>query len=65
MPRDVHAQGAGLERLQRWMQEVVVHPGAAAAAQKLVRQQARVFRWFRTWSGEGLFAGVEVDDSTD
>ena len=36
--------------------------GAAAAAQKSVRQQARVFRWFRTWVAEGLFAGIDVKD---
>ena len=33
----------------------------AAAAQKSARQQARVFRWFRTWIGEGLFAGIDVN----
>ena len=32
----------------------------AASAQKSVRQQARVFRWFGTWVREGLFAGIDV-----
>ncbi len=38
--------------------------GSAAAAQKSVRQQARVFRWFRTWVAEGLFAGIDVRSLT-
>jgi hypothetical protein len=34
---------------------------AAASSAKGSRQQARVFRWFRTWISEGLFSAVEVD----
>jgi hypothetical protein len=30
-----------------------------AAASKSQRQQAKVFRWFRTWISEGLFAAIE------
>ena len=32
---------------------------ATAAASKSQRQQAKVFRWFRTWISEGLFAAIE------
>ena len=32
---------------------------AAAAASKSPRQQAKVFRWFRTWISEGLFTAIE------
>lgn len=32
----------------------------AAASQKSSRQQAQVFRWFRTWLAEGLFSGLDV-----
>ena len=35
--------------------------GGAAAVRTSVRQQARVFRWFRTWVAEGLYAGVDVE----
>jgi hypothetical protein len=31
----------------------------AAAASKSPRQQAKVFRWFRTWISEGLFTAIE------
>ncbi len=31
----------------------------AASATKGSRQQARVFRWFRTWISEGLFTAIE------
>ncbi|MEJ2582757.1 MAG: hypothetical protein P8127_14145, partial [Acidobacteriota bacterium] len=31
----------------------------AAAASKSPRQQAKVFRWFRTWVSEGLFTEIE------
>jgi len=30
-----------------------------AAASKSQRQQAKVFRWFRTWISEGLFTAIE------
>jgi hypothetical protein len=33
---------------------------ASAAASKSPRQQAKVFRWFRTWISEGLFSAIEV-----
>jgi hypothetical protein len=32
---------------------------ATAAASKSQRQQAKVFRWFRTWISEGLFTAIE------
>jgi len=32
----------------------------AAAASKSPRQQAKVFRWFRTWISEGLFTTIEA-----
>jgi hypothetical protein len=32
---------------------------ATAAASKSQRQQAKVFRWFRTWISEGLFSAIE------
>jgi hypothetical protein len=32
---------------------------ATAAASKSPRQQAKVFRWFRTWISEGLFTAIE------
>jgi hypothetical protein len=32
---------------------------ADAAASKSPRQQAKVFRWFRTWISEGLFTAIE------
>ena len=32
---------------------------ATAAASKSQRQQAKVFRWFRTWVSEGLFTAIE------
>ena len=32
---------------------------ATAAASRSPRQQARVFRWFRTWISEGLFTAIE------
>jgi hypothetical protein len=32
---------------------------ATAAASKSPRQQAKVFRWFRTWISEGLFTEIE------
>jgi hypothetical protein len=32
---------------------------ATAAASKSQRQQAKIFRWFRTWISEGLFAEIE------
>ena len=32
---------------------------AAAAASKSLRQQTKVFRWFRTWISEGLFTAIE------
>ena len=32
---------------------------ATAAASKSERQQAKVFRWFRTWISEGLFTAIE------
>jgi hypothetical protein len=31
----------------------------AAASSKSSRQQAKVFRWFRTWISEGLFTAIE------
>jgi len=31
----------------------------AAAASKSPRQQAKIFRWFRTWVSEGLFTAIE------
>jgi hypothetical protein len=34
---------------------------AAASTTRGSRQQAKVFRWFRTWIREGLFSAVEVD----
>ena len=34
---------------------------AAVAGKDSARQQARVFRWFRSWIREGLFSGVDVD----
>jgi hypothetical protein len=36
----------------------------AAADRKSARQQAQVFRWFRTWVAEGLFTGVDVSSPT-
>jgi hypothetical protein len=33
---------------------------ATAVGQMSSRRQARVFRWFRTWVREGLFAGIDV-----
>jgi hypothetical protein len=30
-----------------------------AAASKSPRQQAKIFRWFRTWVSEGLFTAIE------
>lgn len=33
----------------------------AASTTKGSRQQARVFRWFRTWISEGLFAAVDAE----
>ncbi len=33
---------------------------AAAGATRGPRQQARIFRWFRTWISEGLFSAIEV-----
>jgi len=32
---------------------------ATAAASKSQKQQAKVFRWFRTWISEGLFTAIE------
>jgi hypothetical protein len=32
---------------------------ATAASSKSPRQQAKVFRWFRTWISEGLFTEIE------
>ncbi len=32
MPHEAHTQETGLEKLQRWMQEVVVHPGTVEEA---------------------------------
>jgi hypothetical protein len=32
---------------------------SAAGRQKSSRQQAQVFRWFRTWIAEGLFTAIE------
>ena len=32
---------------------------ATAAASKSPRQQAKVFRWFRTWISEGIFTAIE------
>jgi hypothetical protein len=32
---------------------------ATAAASKSPRQQAKIFRWFRTWISEGLFTAIE------
>jgi hypothetical protein len=31
----------------------------ASAASKSPRQQAKIFRWFRTWISEGLFSAIE------
>jgi len=36
----------------------------AVTANRSARQQAKVFRWFRTWIREGLFTGVDVDPAT-
>ncbi|MCU0233574.1 MAG: DNA-binding domain-containing protein [Thermoanaerobaculales bacterium] len=33
---------------------------AAAARQRSARQQDKIFRWFRTWVAEGLFAAIEI-----
>jgi hypothetical protein len=33
---------------------------ATAAASKSPRQQAKIFRWFRTWMSEGLFSAIEA-----
>lgn len=32
----------------------------AAARQRSARRQEQIFRWFRTWVGEGLFAAIET-----
>lgn len=32
----------------------------AAQSQKSSRQQAQIFKWFRTWIAEGLFTSIEV-----
>ena len=36
----------------------------AVTANQSARQQAKVFRWFRSWIREGLFTGVDVDPAT-
>ena len=36
----------------------------AVAGSQSARQQAKVFRWFRSWIREGLFTGVDVDPAT-
>ena len=36
----------------------------AVAGSHSARQQAKVFRWFRSWIREGLFTGVDVDPAT-
>jgi len=33
---------------------------ATAAGSKSPRQQAKIFRWFRTWISEGLFTAIET-----